>query len=228
MLTRHRQIGTIAYMGGIMSVPEPFCWSWGNMIAYSQEALCGENEHIHTDRTKLSLHDYARNELISRMRGDWILMLDTDLSFQPDIASRMVRLFELNQLDVLCGIYSYKRAPHFPVVYQHNPETDKHEILADWDRSVNLLQVDSAGAGVLLIRRSVLERITEELKENPFERYPGKGEDHSFFTRLRKLGIAAFCAPHVEADHLEYFGVRTSRDYVPPEKFDHQYSRQAL
>jgi Glycosyl transferase family 2 len=227
-MIRHKQIGTIAYMGGIMAVPEPFCWAWGNLCAYSQEALCQEGEHIHFDRTKLSLHDFARNDLLSRMRGDWILMLDTDLSFEPDLAARLVRLFELNRLDVLCGIYSYKSAPHFPVVYQHNKTSDRHEIMAGWDPALNLVQIDSAGAGLLLIRRNVLERITGELHENPFDRYANKGEDHSFFMRLRKLGINAWCAPHVEADHLEFWGVRTSVDYVPPETFDHQYERLAL
>lgn len=228
MLIRHREIGTIAYMGGVMAVQEPFCWAWGNLMAFTQEALCGPDEHIHFDRTKLSLHEHARNELLGKMRGDWILMLDTDLSFEPDLAVRLVRLFEQNKLDVLTGFYSYKKPPHFPVVYAHDPASDKHEILADWDRSLNLIQIDSAGAGLLLIRRGVTERITTELKENPFSCYPGKGEDHSFFMRLRKLGIKAWGAPHVEADHLEYWGVRPSVDYVPPAQFDHQFKRQAL
>ena len=228
MLTRQKQIGTIAYLGGVMAIPEPFTWAWGNLLTYTKETLCGPNEHIHVDRTKLSLHAYARNELLSRMRGDWILMLDTDLSFEPDLACRLVRLFEVNQLDVLCGIYSYKKPPHFPVVYMHNPDTERHEIMADWDRKLDLLPIDSAGAGVLLIRRSVCERITAELHENPFDMYPGKGEDHSFFMRLRKLGIQAWCAPHVEADHLEFMGVRTSVDYIPPAQFDSRFERQAL
>ena len=154
-------------------------------------------------------------------------MLDTDLAFEPDLAARLVRFFELNKLDVLCGIYPYKSHPHFPVVYMHEPESDRHEIMADWDRSLSLLPIDSAGAGLLLVRRTVFERITSELHESPFDRYPGKGEDHSFFMRLRKLGIQAYCAPHVEADHLDFWGVRTSVDYIPPQKFDHEFVRQA-
>jgi len=228
MLERHRIIGTIGYMGGVMAVPEPFCCSWGNLCVYSEAALCGENEHIHFDRAKVSLHDFARHELIRRMQGDWVLMLDTDLSFEPDFAARLVRLFEVNQLDVLCGIYSYKVPPHYPVLYQHNPETNRVEIMADWDPQAQLQSVDSAGAGCLLIRRRILERITSELKENPFDRYGTKGEDHSFFDRLRKLGITAWCAPHVEADHLEFWGVRTSVDYVPPKEVDHLFDRLAL
>jgi len=213
MLT-HRCIGTIGYMGGIMAVPEEFCWSWGNLLLFTQEALCQPGEHIHPVRTKLSLHDYARNDLLTQMRGDWILMLDCDMSLEPDFCARMVRLFERNHLDVLTGLYSYKSPPNLPVAYLLNPATGRHEIIAEWDRTLPLIQIDSAGAGCLLIRRSVCERITSELKENPFDRYPGKGEDHSFFLRLGKLGIPAWIAQHAEADHLAYYGVRTSRDYV--------------
>lgn len=227
MLTREKIIGTIGYMGGVMAVPEPFCWAWGNLLAHSERNMCQPGEHILAERTKLSLHDYGRNELVAKMRGDWLLMLDTDLSFGPDLAARMVRLFELNNLDVLCGIYSYKTPPHYPVVYQYNPEAKRNEILAGWDRSVTLLQIDSAGAGTLLVRRRVFERIAKEMQQRPFDRIGNKGEDHSFFERLRTLGIESFCAPHIEADHMEFLGVRTSADYVPPETFDHEYVRQS-
>lgn len=243
MLTTHRSIGTIGYMGGIMAVPEEFCWSWGNLLLFAEEALCSNpGEHIHPVRTKFSLHDFARNDLASQMRGDWILMLDCDMAFEPDFVPRLVRLFERNKLDVLVGMYSYKAPPHFPVAYIHNPESDRHEIMARWDgrrdeatgevsysgESPELVSVSSAGGGCLLVRRRVFERITAELNENPFDRYPGKGEDHSFFMRLRKLGIPAWIAPSVEADHLEIYGVRTSRDYAPPETVDHEFDRTAL
>lgn len=55
MLTTHRAIGTIGYMGGIMAVPEEFTWSWGNLLLFAQEALCANpGEHIHPVRTKFS------------------------------------------------------------------------------------------------------------------------------------------------------------------------------
>jgi hypothetical protein len=229
MLTHHRYIGTIGYMGGIMSVPEPFCFAWGQLIEFTHEALCGPDEHIFQDRTKLSLHDYGRNDLLSRMRGDWILMLDTDEEFEPDLAARMVRLMMRHDLDVVTGTYPFKKAPHFPVIYAHNQETDRHEIFADgWKSSVDLIEIDSAGAGVLLIRRRACERITAALRENPFDRYPGKGEDHSFFIRLRKVGLKAYWAPKIEVSHLEYVGLRVSRDYQAPEKFDREYVMKAI
>lgn len=212
-MKHERIIGTIAYMGGVMATPEPFTWSWGNLVAFTPQALCQPGEHVHPDRTKLSLHDYGRNDLAGRMKGDWLLMLDTDMSFEPDLAARLVATMHRYGVDVLTGIYSYKSPPHLPVLYMLNPDTGKHEIVARWDRSVEIFPVHSAGAGCLLVRRKVFERITAELNENPFDRYGGKGEDHSFFARLRKLGIPAYCAWKVEAQHLEYLGITPSANY---------------
>jgi hypothetical protein len=218
MLDRHSIIGTVGYMGGVMSVPEPFTFAWGNMLVYSHEALCQPGEHIHPDRTKFSLHDWGRNDLVARMKGDWIFMLDTDCSFEPDLCARMVATMYRHDVEILTGIYSFKAEPHLPVLYIWNEKTERHEIVAKWDRTRwdgknEIFQVDSAGGGCLLVRRRVFERITSELKENPFSRKEAKGEDHSFFMRTRQLGIKAYCAWKIEVQHLEYLGITPSEHY---------------
>ena len=53
-----------------------------------------------------------------------------------------------------------------------------------------------------MIRRSVIERIRDELKESPFGRIHPLGEDHSFFKRLERLGIPAYCDARIESHHL--------------------------
>ena len=215
MLNHERIIGTVGFMGGIMSLPTPFCVSWGDMLLYSQEALCGPGEHIHPEHADTSLHDQARSQLVARMQGDWLLMLDADTEFQPDIAARMVTTMTRWNVDVLTGIYSFKKYPHFPVLYMRNQETDQHEVISDWDRSADIFPVDAAGGGCLLVRRSVFERIRRELKEHPFERIAGKGEDFSFFRRLQRLGIRPYCAWKIELTHLAYNPIRPSKDYEP-------------
>lgn len=224
MLNEQTIIGTIAYLGGVMSLPEPFTWSWGNLAVYSHEALCQAGEHIHFDRAKQSLHDYARNEILGRARGEWILMLDTDVAFDPDFAARLVMTMYKFNVDVLTGIYSYKRPPHYPVLYLWNHETDRHEIVNNWDRTSDIFQVHSAGGGCLLVRRQVFERITSALGESPFNRIQNKGEDHSFFIRCRTLGIPVYCAWKVEMAHLEYWGITPSQDFIPDPQAAHEFT----
>jgi hypothetical protein len=215
---RHRIIGSIGYLGGIMSLPEPFTLAWGNMLLHSQAALCLPGEYIHTERATISLHDYARTQLVQRMKGDWLLMLDTDTSFEADFAARLVATMCRFNLDVVTGIYSFKRPPHSPVLYMLNSETGMHEPVRSWTptdpaKESDVFPIDAAGGGCLLVRRRVFDRIRTELKEEPFARDNSKGEDMSFFRRLKKLGIQPYCAWKVEMAHLTYKGLRTSNDY---------------
>lgn len=199
-----RAIGTIGYMGGIMALPEPFVWSWTQLVEFNHSGMCQPGEYVHYDRSRFSLHWSARNELVERMRGDWLLMLDTDVVFEPDLAARLVGTMYKYDLDVVAGIYPFKKAPSCPVLFLYNPETDRHDAIIDWDRSCELFEFSGGGAGCLLIRRRVFDRIAAELKERPFDIIHPLGEDNSFFARIRKLGIKAMCAWRVECGHLDY------------------------
>ena len=215
MLTEHKIVGTIGMMSGIMSVPTPFTRSWGRMLLFSQQAVCQPGEYIHPADTAMSLHDSARNDLVRQMRGDWILMFDTDTEFEPDFAARLVAAMYRHNVDVLSGIYSFKSPPYLPILYMRNPDSNKHEVIQDWDRNADLLQVDAAGGGCLLVRKKVLDRVSKEFNCQPFDRDGGSGEDLSFFRRLGKLHIPVYCAWKIEMMHLAYRSIRTSMDCEP-------------
>lgn len=213
-LETHQHIGTIGFLGGIMSLPTPFVWSWGNMLLHTQ-SMCRPGDYINPDCARHGLHDFARNELVSRMLGDWLLMLDTDTTFEADFAARLIATMHRNNVDVLTGIYSVKSPPYSPVLWMFNLENDMPERIGDWDWNSEIFPVGAAGGGCLLVRRRVFDRIRTELKEQPFDRIGVKGEDFSFFRRLQKLGIQAWCAWKVEMVHLDYQRIRTSVYYEP-------------
>lgn len=214
-----KPIGTIAYMGGVMAVPEPFAWSWGQMVQYNAEYLCEPNECVHYCRATISIHSAARNSIVQQFKGDWLLMLDTDHVFDPDIAARMVFKMNKYHMDVLSGIYHYKSPPYAPVLYTWAEDGERMQILGDWERPdpPYFIPVAAAGAGCLMVRRSVFQCIKEELKEEPFDITPPFGEDMSFFRRLKKLGIQAYCDPALECNHLRLHPV-SSKDYNPAEQ----------
>jgi hypothetical protein len=119
-----------------------------------------------------------------------------------------------NKLDIVSGVYCYKRPPHYPVIYMWNAEKHVHEPICDWDKSSDLIQVDSAGGGLLYLSRAILDKVRKEFNCNPFDRIGTQGEDHSFFSRVRQLGVKAHCAWKVEAQHLEYVGLAPSTAYM--------------
>jgi hypothetical protein len=143
-------------------------------------------------------------------------MLDTDHKPEPDLAVRLLTLMLQAEIDVICGVYCHRTPPNSPVLYQWNKTGTGLEPIGDWDRSVKLVEVGSAGGGALMVRRGAYQRIREELKCMPFDIDPPFGEDHSFFKRCRQLGIKVYAAPMIESPHLDVkaFGLDT---YIAPE-----------
>lgn len=203
MLLMNKCLGTVARMGGVHSVLEDFLNSFIDMTRWNSEYVLESGWYIHYPRPpRVSVHDVARNLAVESMRGNWLLQLDSDHSFEPDILGRILRLHEMTGVEVITGIYQYKNPPYSPVLYRYDEESGLQS-LANWDRNIRALRVDSAGAGCLWVTRQVYDRVREELGEKPFERIQGYGEDHSFFLRLKKLHIPAICATTVECHHLQ-------------------------
>jgi hypothetical protein len=219
MLIIKRPVGTVAYMGGVPCNLEEFTWSWGNMIAYSYEYLVKPelSECLHLDRSVTSYHSSARNTLARGFLGEWLWTTDLDHSFEPDILVRMVGLMKKHDIDVLSGLYRYKIPPYMPVVFHWSKETHGYQTIVELDWNAMIQKVSCVGAGCLLVRRKIFDRIREELKEEPFDIIHPLSEDFSFFTRLRKLEIPVFVSPAVESHHLRIHGVVNSdyeRDFV--------------
>lgn len=211
MLLANKPIGTIGYLGGQPALLEEFTWSLAQMIQFNSEALCGAGEYVHLAHTKASFHSFARNSLVDAALGDWLLMLDTDHQFGPDLCLRLLDRLNVYQADVIVGLYQHRQHPHVPVLYMKN-EQDLYAPLGAWGNVADVLTIDSAGAGCLMAKRSVFDRIRSELKEGPFDISYPLGEDHSFFKRCAKLKLKVLCDPRIECHHLQVKPI-TLNDY---------------
>lgn len=210
-------VGTIGYMGGVPALMSEWVWSWTQMLAFNSEHF--GSGAVHYEKAAQSFHSSARNELAAKMKGDWLLQMDTDHEFDPDICARLVETFEQHNLDVLCGLYYMRQWPHLPVIFKYfddilTPEGEplSRPIVA-WTGDTPIIQVSGTGGGCLLVRRRVFDRIRRELKCEPFDiRHPWS-EDHSFFMRLHSLEIPVYCDTRVQCYHLTTKRV-TGNDFV--------------
>jgi hypothetical protein len=201
-VTTVNTIGTVGIMSGIHSLPTPYVKSLVDMINYNAEYLLKENEQIFYNFANVSYHSMARNRLARDIRGQWILMLDTDQTFPPDTLVRLLWLADKYSIDVLSGLYHLKAEPYNPVIYKLNNE-DRFEHIIGWGKYKEIIPVDSAGGGCLFIRNHILAKMFD-IGMLPFAELEGNSEDHSFFRKLKSIGFQAYCATDVRVNHLRW------------------------
>jgi hypothetical protein len=205
-------IGTVGRMWAD-STYSSFTDSLVEMLQFSERNLCSESEMILYNKATISWHSGARNQLVEEMEGDWLLQVDTDHVFAPDMLVRLLELKEKYDYPVISAIYQYKHPPHGPVAGIWQGDKSLSPIL-DWDRSAEVIPVGAVGAGALLVDRKVFAKIKRATGEPPFEVTEGLSEDYSFCRRCRILGIPIGLAVNVQCHHT----IRTvldMEDYVP-------------
>lgn len=195
------------------------------MLIYEQSKL-PPGKYIHYDKALVSWHELGRNQLVEKALGQWLLMLDTDHTFAPDLLERLLKVKKKYNAQVISGIYQYKFPPHAPVMnmWRELPAaqgtvTAQTLPIIEYDRHAEAFMVGSCGAGCLLIDKAVFRRIENELHENPFAIYPGLSEDYSFAFRCKKLGIPIYVAPQIECHHL-VTTVLSTLDYRPTQQME--------
>lgn len=211
MIHGRHPIGTIGVMGGLQSLPTPFAQSLERLRTYTERYVALPNEDVRTNWAGHSYHASARNALAGDERlGEWTLMLDTDQQFPPDLLGNLLRTLREHSMDVLTGVYHQKAPPHLPLLYRARRD-GSFQILSDFPRE-QPFRIAAAGAGCLLVRNEVFERIEAELGEGPFDIRPPYSEDLSFCRRLQDLEIEIWCEPRVTTEHLRLVGV-TAEDH---------------
>lgn len=180
---------------------EYFTNSWDNMLAFSRRYILKPDEDFFLTKATVSWHESGRNEIVSKARGDWTLMLDTDHMFAPDILDRLLFLKNKYNCKVIGGMYQYKFPPHNPVMNLWGENNSVISIL-DWDRNADILEVGSIGGGCLLVDNDVYQAIINKYNTMPFSIMPGLSEDYSFCLRCKEIGVKVHVAPKVQCHHV--------------------------
>lgn len=201
-----KPMGTISYMGGVPAVLENFCWSFAQLIQFNCEFVETQTEYIHYDRARFSDHAPARNSLVRDFLGDWLLQLDTDHQFEPNLLKRILLVHYETGAQVISGLYRFKNEPFSPVSYI-NDENGKSSPIVEIPDEVDIIEINASGAGCLFVTREVYDKVRQHFNCEPFDRIGGHSEDHSFFKRCCEIGIKCYLATKIEAYHLQVFPI---------------------
>ena len=211
MLQYDKVMGTVARMWAD-NVYSGFMDSLTNMLLYTERNV----GPVHYTKASMSWHELARNQIVENMLGDWVLMLDTDHVFSPDLLERLLHIRAKHNALLVSGIYCYKFPPHAPVVNMWTGNDEENLRLTpvlEWDRTAEVIEVGATGAGCMLIDRKLLKRVQHTFGA-PFSIITGLSEDYSFCYRCHKLGVPVTLAAQVECHHVVNT-VLSVRDYAP-------------
>lgn len=149
----------------------------------------------------------SRNDLATmsiQMDADYVLWLDSDMVFDPDVMERMFKTLKDNDLDILTGLYFRRVPPYTPVLF------DKLEI--DWNTKVcdfsefkeipdKLFEVGGCGFGCVLMKTDVFFDVQSKFG-NMFAPEANNGEDIAFCCRARECGYKIYCDPSIIFGHV--------------------------
>lgn len=157
--------------------------------------------------------DRGRNLLVQKFlktEAEWLLQIDTDSFFGVEHYDRLLKTAETR--DIVSGLYFANERPPRPAMSRW--EEDGHaKYVGDWNEH-DVLDVDSVGAGFLLVNRRVYEKM-----DHP-EEYRGRAgswftqdklgpigqllnEDSSFCLRAQEHGYRIYVDTDVFVGHIK-------------------------
>ena len=155
----------------------------------------------------------SRNRLAEyavRIDADYILWLDSDMTFPPDVLERMMKVMDENKdIDILTGLYFRRSTPFTPVAFDVLETDEKGELVFENMDDVpdGIREVAGCGFGCVLMKTDCLFDIAG--KEGPvwFSPLANVGEDCAFCMRARKYGYKIYIDPSIEFGHMGYAAV---------------------
>jgi len=168
-------------------------------------------------------------------KPEWLLMLDTDMSFQEDIVDRFLKAAHEKLRPVVGGLcFAGGRigVPTPTLQRMTDPKKNKGrltETIYTYPKDA-LCKVDATGAAALFIHRDILIQMKEAFKAMP-DGYPNPhpwfsetvqfgheyGEDWTFCMRLRQMKIPLYVHTGIKLGHMK------TQDYN--EEYYQQYRR---
>lgn len=149
----------------------------------------------------------ARNELgkaAIKNEADFVLWLDSDMVFEPDILMRLYQDYKDGKGDIISGLYFRRVPPYKPVLFDYFDVTAEG---AFWTEPPEIpegiFEVQACGFGCVLMPTDALFDVFGKFGD-AFSPISGVGEDLSFCWRARQCGYKIVVDPGISLGHVGY------------------------
>lgn len=148
----------------------------------------------------------ARNELAKqaiKSEADWVLWLDSDMVFEPNLLNRMLTVCKDNDIDFLTAICFRRKPPYTPCLFDR---LEKIEHGANYTTIMSVpegrFKVGGCGFAGVLMSTDVLMSVAARFGGRMFDPIEGMGEDVSFCWKARQCGYDIWCDSNIELGHV--------------------------
>ena len=148
----------------------------------------------------------ARNNLARqaiKSEADFVLWLDSDMVFSPDLLQRILTVCTENDIDFLTGLCFRRKPPYTPCLFDRLEKTDKG---ASYTAILSVpdgrFKVGGCGFAGVLMSMDVLLSVAAKFNGRMFDPLPGFGEDVAFCWRARQCGYEIWCDSDIELGHV--------------------------
>lgn len=251
-MTNELKIDVTKLKGKKVMLATPMYGGLGNCMYFSsvlrlQDHCIALGIHFyHAFMSNESLIDRARNGLantfLNQSDADYMLFVDADIEFRPEDVLAMMTF----EKDLICGPYPKKHI-NWPVIIEavkngvHDVQTLENLVgeyvftpLEPNPKMETIIKVGEAGTGMMLIHRSVFEKMKKALPDNYYlsddSRALASGENlerHAFFRtaivdnrylsedyyfchKWRELGGDVWLFPWAQTSHYGTYGFKGS------------------
>jgi glycosyltransferase involved in cell wall biosynthesis len=142
----------------------------------------------------------SRNAIAEMFTGDWLAMIDDDHVYQPEMLLTLIRHLDDPRVDIVTPLIMRRRFPHPNVLVLASDDPAKHHemrqvVLDPAERG--LREVHGAGAGVMVLRRRVFERVPK-----PWFEWGRTSEDYALCLKARAAGCRIYCDLDTRVGHI--------------------------
>lgn len=180
-------------------VPAPFCQSLAMLRKVGDCVLSMQmGSLIYTSRNTLATRAI-------QTEADYVLWLDSDMVFEPDLLERLMKTLTENDLDIVTGLYFRRVQPYSPVLFKDL--TLIRDTFFEWSEfkevPPDLFEVAGCGFGCVLMKTDAFFDVQSKFG-NMFAPIGNTGEDLAFCWRARECGYKVWCDPSIICGHVGY------------------------
>lgn len=164
---------------------------------------------------------------LDKTKADWLLMLDWDITFEPYDVYALLDEAKGDPMKVVSGCYlTYFGGDNLlRPCWMHHEDGEDYVPVTEFEIG-KVIPITVCGMGFTLMHRTLLEKMREEYKSDPWpwfghDEINGSrvGEDITFTSRARKLGATIWGHGGVQLGHTKSKTLRTA------DMGDTQYAR---